>query len=250
MVVYRWTYGDPTAIVAVMDQVLRDVFKARVDVTESWDELRDLARLFGWISVRDETGCWNWIGGTNRAGYGVTSAGGKRRSAHRIIYKMLGGELEDDLTLDHLCRNRCCVNPEHLEPCTLEENVSRGWIADRDRPNRNREKAVCAKGHLYDEENTSYGTKGERRCKTCMRERKVIARRSEERSEREREIRRRSYHRNKGERLPPTAERTHCPKGHPYDDENTLTTTTGGRACRECRRAYERDLRARKRAAA
>jgi uncharacterized Zn finger protein (UPF0148 family) len=80
-----------------------------------------------------ESGCWIFMGNINRLGYGRTSIGsrsdGTRRSAasaHRVVYEGLRGPIPDGLTLDHRCRVRCCVNPDHLEPVTQAENNRRG----------------------------------------------------------------------------------------------------------------------------
>lgn len=85
-----------------------------------------------------EDGCWLWLGGAWPNGYGKTSvpvAG--TQLAHRAFYMSLAGEIPGDLDLDHLCRQRLCVNPDHLEPVTRSENIRRGHKA------RN----VCKNGH-------------------------------------------------------------------------------------------------------
>lgn len=75
-----------------------------------------------------DTPCWLWKRHLNRSGYGMVQAG-KLRLAHRVYYERAKGTIPDGLTLDHLCRNRHCVNPDHLEPVTLKENIQRGWQA-------------------------------------------------------------------------------------------------------------------------
>jgi hypothetical protein len=84
-------------------------------------------RVFEKIDVGD---CWNWTASTDGKGYGQVALGrngGKQRlgRAHRVVYELLVGPIPEGLTLDHLCKNIICVNPDHLEPVTMGENVRR-----------------------------------------------------------------------------------------------------------------------------
>lgn len=82
-----------------------------------------------WRRVQEqEGGCWLWVGTVDR-GYGLLSVDGKTVRAHRYSYETLVGPIPDGLQIDHLCRNRGCVNPAHLEPVTQVENIRRGDAA-------------------------------------------------------------------------------------------------------------------------
>ena len=72
------------------------------------------------------TGCWEWQGATKRGGYGHMSVDGSMRLVHRLAWEVVMGSIEDEMEIDHLCRNRTCLNPAHLEPVTKAENVRRG----------------------------------------------------------------------------------------------------------------------------
>jgi hypothetical protein len=83
-------------------------------------------------AVDPDTGCWNWLLKVGDHGYGDTWDGSSVRKAHRVVYERLVGPVPDGLQLDHLCRNRACVNPDHLEPVTRSVNVQRGALAKVD----------------------------------------------------------------------------------------------------------------------
>ena len=112
-------------------------------------------------------GCWEWTASKLR-GYGQfgTYRDGRAQThrAHRFAYELLVGPIPDGLTLDHLCRNRGCVYPGHLEPATNAENVLRG-----EGPTAvHARKTHCIHGHEFTPENT-YLWRGQRKCRACLR---------------------------------------------------------------------------------
>lgn len=111
-----------------------------------------------------EAGCWLWIAATIGDGYASFMVSGKQVLAHRYAYEKKYGPVPDGKELDHKCRVRCCVNPDHLEPVTHKENINRGICA-------NTEKTHCPKGHQLSGNNLYIVPKnGKRQCRSCNRE--------------------------------------------------------------------------------
>ena len=122
-----------------------------------------------WSKVhRAADGCWVWQAGLNRGGYGKFWHDGKTVAAYRLAYEMVVGPIPSDAWIDHLCRNRACVNPAHLEPVTPRENNLRGigFAAT------NAAKDRCINGHPFTPENTyrRRDGRGRRQCRTCVRD--------------------------------------------------------------------------------
>lgn len=110
------------------------------------------------------SGCWLWLAGINRDGYGHLRDASKTLSAHRVAWELHCGAIPDGMEIDHLCRVRRCVNPDHLEVVPHAENVRRGEPAT---------KTHCKNGHPYDDKNTYWKPDkfrgGRRQCRVCNR---------------------------------------------------------------------------------
>jgi len=122
------------------------------------------ARFFA--KVRQVGDCWLWTASQDQSGYGLFSGrpGGASIRSHIWAYEHLIGERPPGLELDHLCRNRACVNPYHLDPVPGYINWLRGEAPSR----INRAKSQCKRGHEFTEQNTYIQRNGSRRCETCM----------------------------------------------------------------------------------
>lgn len=91
--------------------------------------------------------CWEWKGAFFVNGYGkMTPKNGIQFLAHRISYIYFVGEIPKGLVIDHLCENRKCVNPKHLEPTTMVDNIQRTFDRGKPRPNKLRIGGTCLKG--------------------------------------------------------------------------------------------------------
>lgn len=126
------------------------------------------ARRF-WSRVRvDPSGCWIWTGARYPNGYGSSRENGKSGGyAHRVAYTAVKGPIPTGLTIDHICRVKACVNPDHLEAVTQRENTLRSPIAPAA---INARKTHCIHGHEFTPENTLRRGR-ERQCRTCHRTR-------------------------------------------------------------------------------
>jgi HNH endonuclease len=180
-----------------------------------------------WNRVDASGDCWLWTGRLRASGYSeVRLYPLEERLVHRVAWFLLCGPVPAGLTLDHLCRVRHCVNPDHLEPVTQQENNRRS----QSRSAKLGRQVKCRRGHDFDKANTYVNVQGKRRCRACQR---IL--------ERQRPL--------KGT---PTqgqinSAKTHCRNGHPYDATNTYVVTDGShvkRTCRTCSRANDQRHRA------
>lgn len=127
-----------------------------------------------WNKVYKSNSCWYWCS-TKMHGYGYYWYEGKYKRAHRLLYEAINGELSKEVVLDHICRNRDCVNPAHLRECTTKENLNaEGSLVGKNGCKWKRKITHCPKGHEYDQTNTYISKTNHRSCLTCRRERSKI----------------------------------------------------------------------------
>lgn len=136
-------HGDPLATkITAHDTPLRDRLLSRIRKTE--------------------TGCWEWTGAISSKGYGTLGFQTRDLYAHRASYELFVGPIPDGLEMDHLCRNRRCINPEHLEAVTHLENMHRNpFVSAR------MKQTHCKHGHEFTPENTRRKKNGTRCCRAC-----------------------------------------------------------------------------------
>lgn len=119
-----------------------------------------------WLEKVEITdGCWLWSAFRNQHGYGMIRDEGRVVRAHRVAYEAFRGPVPKGLELDHLCRNRACVRPSHLEAVSHAVNMRRGaGVAGL-----NAAKSTCVNGHVFDIANTYVRAAGQRTCRACHR---------------------------------------------------------------------------------
>lgn len=177
------------------------------------------------VSPEPNTGCWLWLAHENKGtGYAIfamkRASGWTMQPAHRVAYELYRGAIPSGLHIDHLCRVRICVNPDHLEAVTPRENVLRGVSPAAVAAQRSR----CLHGHELTPASTRIAANGSRRCVTC--ERGWLA-----------------DHRRRAGKPLGNKFKTHCSHGHEFTAENTYLDKSGWRHCRTCQRGADSGAR-------
>lgn len=124
-------------------------------------------RFWARVEVHHPAGCWEWIGPRGTRGYGQLFLNDKCFTAHRVAYALLIEDAPGDMTIDHLCRNKRCVNPDHLRVVTSVENVLAGLAPTA----QNARKTHCINGHEFTPDNVYQrpNRPTERGCRACRR---------------------------------------------------------------------------------
>lgn len=135
--------------------------KVTIDEARFWSKVNKNSGIFG-ESGKYPTECWIWIAGIQNDGYGSFKSQKRTIVAHKFIYENNIAKVEDDKELDHLCRVRNCVRPDHLQPVTHLINARRGNSGLF-----NRNKTHCKQGHEFTSSNTYITTDKHRECRTC-----------------------------------------------------------------------------------
>jgi len=117
----------------------------------------DISSIMLYVDKTKGSPCWIWWGASLSNGYGKVTVNYKTLLVHRFVYESLIGPIPEGLQLDHVCENKLCVNPAHLEPVTCKINMER----------RSASKTHCINGHPYIEENIYIRKDGRRQCRVC-----------------------------------------------------------------------------------
>jgi hypothetical protein len=162
----------------------------------------DIDRFWSKVDIKEKTECWNWLASDNGNGYGRFYIGGGKKNAktdyaHRVSYILSVGNIPEKLEIDHLCKNRRCVNPNHLEVVTRKENNLRSDSLSAQRAKQ----TTCKRGHPLSGNNL-YEAGGRRLCRTCREENRIQNKDRNNKKGRERYLRNNGGIRfnNKGER--------------------------------------------------
>lgn len=121
-------------------------------------------KILSKILIDPNTECWLWQGYADRDGYArIEVIGGKNKFVHRLSYEAFTGSIPEGMSIDHICKNRGCCNPKHLQQLSIKENILRGDGAS----SKNNKKTHCNEGHEFSAENTYINNRSARVCKTC-----------------------------------------------------------------------------------
>ena len=156
LAVAPWT---PPAGASECEEVIPDLLRDRVEVADS--------------------GCWEWARWRDPDGYGRVTHRGRKYLAHRFVYSQLVDEIPDGMQIDHVCFNRACVKPSHLEVVTPQVNTRRAAEAGSYTKEGAREHPVdthCANGHPWTDETTLVTARGYKKCRLCRREQNRLSR--------------------------------------------------------------------------
>lgn len=126
---------------------------------------KPIDRIFERIKILDN-GCWEWQGALSSTGYGNITHERKQYQPHRVAYELEKGNIPRGMHIDHTCKYRRCINPEHLELVTPTENTRRGGMRDA-LLRRHAARTHCDKGHLLTPDNIAH-IYGPKRCLTCV----------------------------------------------------------------------------------
>lgn len=183
-------------------------------------EKRD--ELWMWQRIVVVESCWEWVGTIHNTGYGCMSdETGRQVRPHRFMWELMRGPIPPGLTIDHLCRNKRCVNPDHMEVVTFGENTLRGnaWSGV------NKRKTHCNHGHPFSGENLAITPQGYRSCRACSRANTAASRQ-----------RKLAASGPRVRKIP--VPKPMCKRGHPLSGDNVYVWAgnPNARYCRACRR--------------
>jgi hypothetical protein len=216
-----------------------------------------VANFFSKVNMPSLFDCWVWTGGLKPGGYGVFCVKRYPLYAHRWSYEYHNGSIPEGMVIDHICRNKRCVNPAHLRAVTQRDNLNWHYASlthcakghtlkggdnkrckecEDIRVKRSRKSIVplpkkqlsthCARGHAFTEDNI-YKNGKSRTCKTCHTERDRIRREKNKQG------------------IQVSRLKTHCKRGHAFTEENTILVKRG-RKCRACANIFAEKIKERR----